>query len=280
MDTQEEECAANNEKLEMSWDYNINIDPQRDFQCVYADGLLLRKIPGKEIKTKKMIQDTRPSLGVGSKAVRLGSQMSFDDKSVTDKLLGNGLSLASCGDGLKCLKRELAVQHTGACDETLRGSKGKGYRGCQTKTRAGYTCQRWDVQSPHGHATWNTPQTNPNDGLENNNYCRNPDGEPTIWCYTTSHNKRWDFCDARPESGSPIKLTNQTSMKMSAVMTWILLYDGSAHGNIWYAREQDSKYEKYFGIDTSRRVVAGYFDQNLRRERPYPQIRGITSRWF
>jgi hypothetical protein len=27
------------------------------------------------------------------------------------------------------------------------------------------------------------------------NYCRNPDGGVTIWCYTTNRNKRWDYCD-------------------------------------------------------------------------------------
>lgn len=26
------------------------------------------------------------------------------------------------------------------------------------------------------------------------NYCRNPDGEPKPWCFTTSPSKRWDFC--------------------------------------------------------------------------------------
>ena len=26
-------------------------------------------------------------------------------------------------------------------------------------------------------------------------FCRNPDGEPTIWCYTRDPNKRWEFCD-------------------------------------------------------------------------------------
>uniref|UniRef100_A0A3Q2ZA38 Kringle domain-containing protein n=1 Tax=Kryptolebias marmoratus TaxID=37003 RepID=A0A3Q2ZA38_KRYMA len=26
------------------------------------------------------------------------------------------------------------------------------------------------------------------------NYCRNPDGDPRPWCFTTSQSKRWDFC--------------------------------------------------------------------------------------
>ena len=27
------------------------------------------------------------------------------------------------------------------------------------------------------------------------NYCRNPDGEDTIWCYTTDPNKEWEECE-------------------------------------------------------------------------------------
>uniref|UniRef100_A0A3P9CW29 Kringle domain-containing protein n=1 Tax=Maylandia zebra TaxID=106582 RepID=A0A3P9CW29_9CICH len=26
------------------------------------------------------------------------------------------------------------------------------------------------------------------------NYCRNPDGDPRPWCFTTSPSKRWDYC--------------------------------------------------------------------------------------
>eukprot|EP00105_Crassostrea_gigas_P023839 XP_011443863.1 PREDICTED: plasminogen [Crassostrea gigas] len=29
---------------------------------------------------------------------------------------------------------------------------------------------------------------------ETHNYCRNPDNEPGVWCYTTNPKKRWDFC--------------------------------------------------------------------------------------
>lgn len=34
----------------------------------------------------------------------------------------------------------------------------------------------------------------PDAGLESN-YCRNPDGEPYAWCFTTDSAKDWEFCD-------------------------------------------------------------------------------------
>jgi len=72
------------------------------------------------------------------------------------------------------------------CDETwMQG--GADYVGCQRKTRSGRTCQRWDQQSPHKHRI---------SGLDKDeNFCRNPDNEPTIWCYTTDPGHRWEFCD-------------------------------------------------------------------------------------
>merc|ERR1711988_11904 len=66
------------------------------------------------------------------------------------------------------------------CNEALTGTKGSGYRGCQTRTKSGYTCQKWTAQSPHGHTR--TETNYPSGGLGDHNYCRNPDGEPSIWC--------------------------------------------------------------------------------------------------
>eukprot|EP01006_Ploeotia_vitrea_P033245 TRINITY_DN65365_c0_g1_i1.p1 TRINITY_DN65365_c0_g1~~TRINITY_DN65365_c0_g1_i1.p1 ORF type:complete len:434 (+),score=41.73 TRINITY_DN65365_c0_g1_i1:84-1385(+) len=62
---------------------------------------------------------------------------------------------------------------------------GEGYTGKQTKTRSGKTCQRWDSQTPHSHSFDSLPE----------NYCRNPDEEDSIWCYTTDPEDRWDYCD-------------------------------------------------------------------------------------
>eukprot|EP00966_Prymnesium_polylepis_P110029 2545835-Prymnesium_polylepis.1 len=78
----------------------------------------------------------------------------------------------------------------GPCDETLIMAATELYRGCQNSTRSGLACQRWDSQYPHSHAR--RPERV--SGLDSN-YCRNPDNEPTIWCYTTDPNERWDFCD-------------------------------------------------------------------------------------
>jgi hypothetical protein len=66
------------------------------------------------------------------------------------------------------------------------------YRGTMAQTADGTPCQAWDSQFPHAHS--NTPEQVENAGLESN-YCRNPDGEPVAWCYTTDPNNRWDFCD-------------------------------------------------------------------------------------
>jgi len=78
------------------------------------------------------------------------------------------------------------------CDEGLHGSKGSGYRGCQARTRSGKLCQAWSSQSPHKHDI--TSANYPDSGLESN-YCRNPDGGDTIWCYTTDASSRFEYCD-------------------------------------------------------------------------------------
>merc|ERR1719252_203428 len=74
------------------------------------------------------------------------------------------------------------------------------YRGCQTTTKSGYTCQAWNKQSPHAHSM--TPASKDNYGVGEHNYCRNPDGSDTIWCYTTSPSKRWEYCDSIKCEGS------------------------------------------------------------------------------
>ena len=75
--------------------------------------------------------------------------------------------------GDKCCRTCYACK---ACDETLSGEKDSGYRGCQDKTRSGEICVEWCdfYESLHPNR----------DVGSNHNYCRNPNGGPTIWCFT------------------------------------------------------------------------------------------------
>lgn len=77
---------------------------------------------------------------------------------------------------------------------------GSNYRGCQTTTKSGRTCQAWtesDGITPNNipHVPLKTPTTHPNGGLGYHNYCRNPHNlSGGTWCYTTDVNKRWEYC--------------------------------------------------------------------------------------
>jgi len=81
------------------------------------------------------------------------------------------------------------------CNEAMLTSDGTDYRGCQTRTRSGLLCQRWDSQSPH--TPTHSPSNAPTAGLVSN-YCRNPDGSDSIWCYTTDPATLWEYCDPLP----------------------------------------------------------------------------------
>jgi len=84
-------------------------------------------------------------------------------------------------------------------DENMIGQGGSGYRGCQSKTLSGLTCQKWGVQTPNQHVY--TPENFPNSNLRGHNFCRNPsvlEGDEMPWCYVegtgTSTTKRWEYC--------------------------------------------------------------------------------------
>ncbi|XP_066533081.1 plasminogen-like [Hoplias malabaricus] len=85
------------------------------------------------------------------------------------------------------------------CTEECMHCSGEEYRGKVSTTESGLACQRWDSQKPHNHGY--IPSVLPEKYLEEN-YCRNPDGEPRPWCFTESPAKRWEFCSI-PRCTSP-----------------------------------------------------------------------------
>jgi len=98
------------------------------------------------------------------------------------------------------------------CSEEMTGN-GQDYHGCQSRTRNGLTCQRWSDQYPHSHSfivDWY-----PDSHLGDHNFCRNPDGDRTIWCYTADPGIRWDYCEARDEETIP-----EDYIPMDQSMAW------------------------------------------------------------
>ncbi|KAI8521502.1 hypothetical protein Bbelb_012560 [Branchiostoma belcheri] len=90
--------------------------------------------------------------------------------------------------------------------ETCQDGNGVSYRGVVAVTTSGRTCQAWDSQTPHEHSR--TAANYPSSGLDGN-FCRNPDGESGVWCYTTDPNERWELCDVPVcESTSSLQSTS------------------------------------------------------------------------
>merc|ERR1719327_308154 len=95
------------------------------------------------------------------------------------------------------------------CRESMTGN-GQDYLGCQYTTVSGYTCQNWLEQTPQSHSY--IPEWYPDGHLGDHNFCRNPDGDSTIWCITTNPSVRWEFCEARESSDVPEHLLEEMPM--------------------------------------------------------------------
>ena len=92
---------------------------------------------------------------------------------------------------------EISLESMRECYEEPDASD---YRGRQTITTNGYGCADWASQTPHAHADYNAAESSPEAGLLDN-YCRNPNGRSTAWCYTTDPDVAWDLClDIGPPS--------------------------------------------------------------------------------
>jgi hypothetical protein len=82
-----------------------------------------------------------------------------------------------------------------ACREELEGD-GADYIGCQDVTKSGKVCQNWMETVPHKHKMTKFAKKGKKN-LGDHNYCRNPDGSETIWCYTTDSTTLWEECVPR-----------------------------------------------------------------------------------
>uniref|UniRef100_A0A8B9IRQ4 Plasminogen n=1 Tax=Amazona collaria TaxID=241587 RepID=A0A8B9IRQ4_9PSIT len=78
-------------------------------------------------------------------------------------------------------------------EECYRG-KGQSYRGTTSITASGKKCQAWNSMFPHKHEK--TPDRFPNADLRDN-YCRNPDGDSSPWCFTTDPSVTWEYCSLK-----------------------------------------------------------------------------------
>ncbi|XP_052099357.1 plasminogen-like isoform X2 [Mytilus californianus] len=105
------------------------------------------------------------------------------------------------------------------CKKTAQGSE---YRGMISTTISNRACQSWKLNTPHRHRFKNLDE----------NYCRNPDGEPAPWCYTTDPKKRWEVCNVpfcikekgckKTAQGSEYRGMISTTISNRACQSWKL----------------------------------------------------------
>ncbi|XP_070570703.1 low-density lipoprotein receptor-related protein 2-like [Ptychodera flava] len=121
------------------------------------------------------------------------------------------------------------------------------YRGFVNKTVSGRDCQNWMEGYPHEHDR--NPQAYPGAGLGNHNFCRNPDNEAGIWCFTTDPEVRWEYCEAgvrQTVCDGDVKqcdAENEFSCRNQQCVGKEFLCDGRNHCGDW-SDEWDCVYRK------------------------------------
>ncbi|XP_078579587.1 uncharacterized protein LOC144863845 [Branchiostoma floridae x Branchiostoma japonicum] len=96
---------------------------------------------------------------------------------------GTGVSWRdrSCSAGHRSFICQIEPVAAAECQE----GNGASYQGTVAVTKTGRKCQHWSSQTPHQHIYTNLVH----------NYCRNPDGESEVWCFTTDPGTIWEYCD-------------------------------------------------------------------------------------
>ena len=73
------------------------------------------------------------------------------------------------------------------------------YFGKLSVTANGRQCQAWSAKYPHDH-NFDKDSLFPADGSVSTamNYCRDPNNEGRIWCFTTDPDVIWEYCNFLP----------------------------------------------------------------------------------
>jgi len=91
---------------------------------------------------------------------------------------------------------EMCPKKTDGC-KNENDTDGRGYRGNKAQTRDFHTCMNWSIKTKMaGGSGIHTGTVNAfENGVEDHNYCRNPDHDVKgAWCYTTTPGLRWQYC--------------------------------------------------------------------------------------
>ncbi|KAM8884118.1 hepatocyte growth factor-like isoform 1-T1 [Synchiropus picturatus] len=113
---------------------------------------------------------------------------------------------------------------------------GRDYRGTMNVTPEGVTCQRWDSQFPHKHS-YLPHHFRCRDLREN--YCRNPDGAESPWCFTTDPKQRTASCTHIPRCDAEARQKlecyegagEQYRGRLAVTRSWIPCANWSTHIN-------------------------------------------------
>ncbi|XP_075715035.1 tissue-type plasminogen activator isoform X1 [Rhinoderma darwinii] len=131
----------------------------------------------------------------------------------------------------KCLSRftgeHCEIDNLASCYE----GSGQSYRGNYSRTNSGAVCVNWNTQALNQkmyHAQCRDAQQL---GLGNHNYCRNPDGDNSPWCYIFKNGKySWDHCsvpacqakttDCHSERGTSYRGLWSTTISGASCLRW------------------------------------------------------------
>ena len=95
-------------------------------------------------------------------------------------------------------------------------------------------------------------------GIGDNSYCRDPDKEGALWCYTTDKNTRWEYCKPIKKEDWNVRL-KEKSADLKYVGCHYQL-GGMMHFNLDdYVKEQDlTNYKQLFKAVQDIALTYGY----------------------